>query len=58
MQLPIAAWIAFGTGLGALVALMWSGWRRQRRHLRTGDLGVISDQWIAQHRASSYDPRQ
>ena len=29
---------------------------RGRRTQRTTDLGVISDQWIAQHRATSRDP--
>ena len=29
---------------------------RGRRTQRTNDLGVISDQWIAQHRATSHDP--
>ena len=29
---------------------------RARGAQRTNDLGVISDQWIAQHRATSHDP--
>lgn len=48
-------WIAISGGVFAIVAtcgLLIGSRRRRRPH----DLGVISAQWIAQHRAASYDP--
>jgi hypothetical protein len=49
-------WILIGGALAVAVvfALTQSGRRRRRGH----DLGVISDQWMAQHRASPRDPNR
>jgi hypothetical protein len=45
-------WILIGGALClAIVFALTASGRRRRGH----DLGVISDQWIAQHRASSHD---
>ncbi len=49
-------WLLTGGALclvAILFALTQSGRRRRGR-----DLGVISDQWIAQHRASAHDPNR
>jgi hypothetical protein len=51
-------WIAAAGAAGCLLlaGLVWSV-RRQGRDKR--DFGVISDQWIAQHRASTpHDPNR
>jgi hypothetical protein len=48
-------WILTGGALVVAIvfALIQSGRRRRGR-----DLGVISDQWMAQHRASTGDPNR
>jgi hypothetical protein len=45
-------WLIAGGMLlvGIIVALFWP------RERRGQDLGVISDQWLAQHRVSARDP--
>jgi hypothetical protein len=53
MQISEAVLIAAGAALvvAAVYALLVARFRR-----RTNDLGVISSQWVAEHRASSPDP--
>jgi hypothetical protein len=47
-------WWLIGVGGGVLVAITFGlFWPRRPR---TQDLGVISSQWIAQHRSSTHDP--
>lgn len=48
MQMAIAAWIATGVGLigMAIAVLMFI-----RPQSRAVDLGSVSEQWVAQHRA-------
>ena len=48
-------WILIG---GALVAVIVFALAKSGRRRRGRDLGVISDQWIAQHRASTRDPNR
>jgi hypothetical protein len=49
-------WILTGGALvvAILFALIQSGRSRRRRR----DLGVISDQWMAEHQASARDPNR
>ena len=46
---------AFGIAAGRalVVSLVFMAFRSRRRVSRRLDLGVISDQWMAQHRAST-----
>ena len=53
MQMSWLAWVGTAIVLFAGVTFVRA---RGRRAQRTNDLGVISDQWIAQHRATSHDP--
>jgi hypothetical protein len=52
MQLSAAVLMVVGTCLLAAAAYALFAFRARRR---PKDLGVISEQWIAQHRASSRD---
>ena len=53
MQLSWFAWVGTVIVVAGVITIVLA---RGRRAHRTNDLGVISDQWIAQHRASSHDP--
>jgi hypothetical protein len=55
MQISAAVLMVAGAALvvAAIYAFVVARFRR-----RTQDLGVISSQWIAQHRASSQDPNR
>jgi hypothetical protein len=46
-------WILTGSAL--VVAIVFALIQSGRRRRRGPDLGVISDQWMAQHRASTHD---
>ena len=50
------SWILAGGAL--FVAIVFALNQAARRRRRGRDLGVISDQWIAQHRASAHDPNR
>jgi hypothetical protein len=45
--MSIAAWIGIGVGLVGALAAMFIHYRSSN----TRDLGSVSEQWIAQHRA-------
>jgi hypothetical protein len=49
-------WILAGGAL--FVAIVFALNQSGRRRRRGRDLGVISDQWIAQDRASAHDPNR
>lgn len=54
--MSLTKWIGLGAGFSALVACLVAFGRRRRS--ATQDLGVISGQWIAQHRTQPHDPWQ
>jgi hypothetical protein len=47
-----ALWIAVGGFFAALFMMFVGGVIRSRRSARQFDAGVLSDQWVAQHRAT------
>jgi hypothetical protein len=51
--LPMS-WIILAGG-ALVVAIVFALTLSSRRRRRGRDLGVISDQWIAQHRAGAHD---
>jgi hypothetical protein len=46
------------TGGAFVVAIVFALTQAGRRRRRGPDLGVISDQWMAQHRSSPHDPNR
>jgi len=56
MQMSLLARI--GAGILLLIGAAFVLRRGRRSSPRPQDLGVISHQWIAQHRATTHDPNQ
>jgi hypothetical protein len=52
--MSLMKWIGIGAGFSALVAFLVTYASRKRSGRQ--DLGVISGQWIAQHRTQPHDP--
>jgi hypothetical protein len=54
MDMSLAKWIGLGAGFAAFAAFVFAFGSRKRTGSQ--DLGVISGQWIAQHRSQPQDP--